>query len=113
MTTAEKIYRTVQELPEPMLHEVLDFAEFLKQKITTNAPTSENLSENLAIRIHNRFKGLDADNLPIPPRQLSRNPDDYFANPNVIEAIERGRADIKAGRVTTITDPNKIWDSIL
>jgi pyruvate-formate lyase-activating enzyme len=32
MTTAEKIYRTVKEMPEPVLREVLDFAEFLKQK---------------------------------------------------------------------------------
>ncbi len=32
MTTAEKIYRTVKELPEPVHREVLDFAEFLKHK---------------------------------------------------------------------------------
>ena len=38
--------------------------------------------------------------------------DDYFANPLVIEAIERGKADIEAGRVTIIADPKNIWDSI-
>jgi hypothetical protein len=43
MTTTEKIYRTMQELPEPMRHEVLDFAEFLKQKKSTDTPRSGNL----------------------------------------------------------------------
>jgi hypothetical protein len=38
--------------------------------------------------------------------------DEYFANPLVIEAIERGKADIEAGRVTIIADPKNIWDSI-
>jgi len=32
MTTAERIYKTVQWGSEPKLYEVLDFAEFLKQK---------------------------------------------------------------------------------
>ncbi|TLU87506.1 MAG: DUF2281 domain-containing protein [Chlorobium sp.] len=87
MTTAEQIYKVVKELPEPMRQEVLDFVEFLKQKTIPDDPQSG----NLAIRIHHRFKGLDADNLPIPPRQLSRNTDDYFDNPKIMEAIERGR----------------------
>ncbi len=56
-----------------MLHEVLDFAELLKQKTIPDEPQSG----NLAILIHNRFKGLDADNLPIPSRQLSRNPPSF------------------------------------
>ncbi len=43
---------------------------------------------SLAQRIHERFKELDAENIPIPPRQLSREQDSYFANPKVIEAIE-------------------------
>jgi hypothetical protein len=88
MTTAEQIYRVVKELPEPMRQEVLDFVEFLKQKTIPDDPQS--------------------GNLPVPPRQLSRNTDDYFDNPQVMEAIERGREDIKSGRVTTITDPNHI-----
>jgi hypothetical protein len=87
MNTAEKIYKTVQGLPEPMLHEVLDFAEFLQKKNRRRASPSKSQSET----------------------------DDYFANPLVIEAIEaieRGKADIEAGRVTTIADPRNIWDSI-
>lgn len=38
--------------------------------------------------------------------------DEYFANPLVIEAIECGKADIEAGRVTKIADPKNIWNSI-
>jgi hypothetical protein len=66
MTTAEKIYKVVKELPESMRQEVLDFVDFLKQKTIPDEPQSG----NLAILIHNRFNGLDADNLPVPPRQL-------------------------------------------
>ncbi len=55
MTTAEKIYRTVKELPEPALREVLDFAK----------------------RIQNHFKDLNAENIPIPTRQLSRTPPSF------------------------------------
>jgi hypothetical protein len=32
MTTVEKLYKTVQELPEPVISEILDFAEFLSKK---------------------------------------------------------------------------------
>ncbi|NTU45043.1 MAG: DUF2281 domain-containing protein [Chlorobiaceae bacterium] len=32
MTTAEKLYKTVKELPEPLVAEILDFAEFLRKK---------------------------------------------------------------------------------
>jgi hypothetical protein len=85
MTTAEKIYKAVKELPEPMLHEVLDFAEFLKQKNKAKTTRAKTVSDT----------------------------DNYFANPRVIEAIERGRKDIREGRVTTITDPDNIWESIL
>jgi hypothetical protein len=85
MTTAEKIYKAVQELPEPMLHEILDFAEFLKEKNRRRALSTKSISET----------------------------DNYFANPEVIKAIERGKEDIKAGKVTKIADPNNIWDSIL
>ena len=70
ITTAEKIYRTVKELPEPVLREVLDFAEFLKQKKKATGTKPGNFAK----RIHNHFKDLDAENLPIPPRQLSRTP---------------------------------------
>jgi len=47
MTTAEKIYRTMEELPEPILHEVLDFAEFLKQKKSTGTSKSGNLAKRI------------------------------------------------------------------
>ena len=109
MTTAEKLNRSLKELSEPALREVLDFAEFLKQK--NNADKTKPVS--LAQRIHEHFKELDAENIPIPPRQLPRQQDSYFANPKVIEAIERGEEDLKAGRVTKINDPNNIWESIL
>ena len=85
MTTAEKIYPTIKELPEPALREVLDFAEFLKKKNKQGALSAKRISET----------------------------DNYFANPKVIKAIERGKSDVKAGRVTKITDQNNIWDSIL
>jgi len=53
MTTAVQIYRVVKELPEPMRQGVLGFVEFLKQKTIPDDPQS--------------------GNLPVPPRQLSRN----------------------------------------
>ncbi|MEI6758060.1 MAG: DUF2281 domain-containing protein [Chlorobium sp.] len=80
MTTAEKLNLTVKELPEPMLREVLDFAEFLKQKNKPSALSGKGKSET----------------------------DNYFANSRVIEAIERGKKDIKAGRVTTISDTDSV-----
>jgi PHD/YefM family antitoxin component YafN of YafNO toxin-antitoxin module len=48
----------------------------------------------------------------IPAKKIS-DTDKYFSNPKVLEAIERGRENIKAGRFITITDPKKIWDTIL
>jgi len=33
MTTTEKLYRAVQDLPEPVIAQVLDFAEFLRSKM--------------------------------------------------------------------------------
>jgi len=35
MTTAEKLYKTAKELPEQVIAEVLDFAEYLRQKVIT------------------------------------------------------------------------------
>jgi hypothetical protein len=37
MNTAEKIYKTVQGLPEPTLHEVLDFAKFFRLSISASS----------------------------------------------------------------------------
>ena len=33
MTTTEKLNRAVQDLPEPVIEEILDFAEFLRGKM--------------------------------------------------------------------------------
>ncbi|MEO8331737.1 MAG: DUF2281 domain-containing protein [Gallionella sp.] len=33
MTTTEKLYKAVQDLPEPVIAELLDFAEFLRSKM--------------------------------------------------------------------------------
>jgi hypothetical protein len=70
MNTAEKIYQTVQGLPEPMLHDVPDFAEFLKQKKATGVSKPGNIAE----RIRKRFTGLDAESIPFPERYVTRTP---------------------------------------
>jgi len=73
MNTAEKIYQTVQGLPEPMLHDVPDFAEFLKQQRAEETPKSGNIAE----RIHKRFAGLDAEAIPFPERHVTRTPPSF------------------------------------
>ncbi|MEI6651763.1 MAG: DUF2281 domain-containing protein [Chlorobiaceae bacterium] len=35
MTTAEKLYKTAKKLPEPVVAEILDFAEFLRKKMAS------------------------------------------------------------------------------
>ncbi len=47
MNTAEKIYQTVQGFPEPMLHEALDFPEFLKQKKVERSSKPGNIAERI------------------------------------------------------------------
>jgi len=42
MTATERLYEAVQDLPEPVIAEILDFAEFLRSKIRNNATTSSN-----------------------------------------------------------------------
>ena len=42
MTTAERLYLVVKELPEPMLAEILDFAEFLRQRKLPKGLQAEN-----------------------------------------------------------------------
>lgn len=39
--------------------------------------------------------------------------DSYFEQPEVLQSIRRGKADIEAGRCITINDPEKICESIL
>ena len=48
----------------------------------------------------------------VPAKNIS-DTDKYFSDPKVIEAIEKGRADAKAGRVTRIKDTRDPWASIL
>ena len=73
MTTAEKINKAIQGLSEPMLHEVLDFAEFLKQKRVARSSKTGNIAE----RIHRRFAGLDTEAIPFPERHLTRTPPSF------------------------------------
>ena len=42
MTTTEKLYKTVQDMPEPILAELLDFAEFLRGKMSDRDALSTN-----------------------------------------------------------------------
>jgi hypothetical protein len=42
MTTTEKLYKTVQDMPEPILAELLDFAEFLRGKMADRKALSAN-----------------------------------------------------------------------
>jgi hypothetical protein len=69
MTIAERFYKVTKELPAPLLAELLDFAEFLRQR---KSPGRQ--AENIAHRIHQRFANLEGEGLPIPARQLSRMP---------------------------------------
>ena len=43
-TTAERLWQTVKALPEPMLTEVLDFAEFLRFRPIRQVSKSDNIS---------------------------------------------------------------------
>ena len=40
MTTTEKLYEAVQDLPEPVIAEILDFAEFLRSKMRNRSANS-------------------------------------------------------------------------
>ena len=42
MTTVEKLYKAVQDLPEPVIAELLDFAEFLRLKRIKRSANSSN-----------------------------------------------------------------------
>ena len=70
MTTAQRLYQVSKQLPESMLSELLDFAEFLRQR----KMFGRRQSGNIAQRIHTRFKDLEGESLPIPESQLSRTP---------------------------------------
>ena len=40
MTTTEKLYKVAQDLPEPVIAELLDFAEFLRSKMRNRSANS-------------------------------------------------------------------------
>jgi hypothetical protein len=40
MTATEKLYEAVQDLPEPVIAEILDFAQFLRSKVRNKNDTS-------------------------------------------------------------------------
>lgn len=73
MTIAEELYNLTKEMPESIVVELLDYAEFLKQK----KMSQHRHSRNIAQRIHQRFEFLEGENLPIPVRQLTRMPPDW------------------------------------
>ena len=70
MTTAQRLYQVTKQLPESVLEELLDFAEFLRQRKSC----SERQPENIAKRIRRRFNDLGGESLPIPERQVTRLP---------------------------------------
>jgi hypothetical protein len=42
MTSTEKLYQAIQDLPEPVIAEILDFAEFLRAKSYRSADLVSN-----------------------------------------------------------------------
>lgn len=60
------------------------------------------------------LKILDAVGIPYSNVQNpSPSGDKWFLESGNIELLERGIADIKAGRVSRIKDPKNVWESIL
>lgn len=47
----------------------------------------------------------------VPGKNIEVN-DEYFSNPQLLEAIERGRADAKAGRFREVKDIKQLWEGI-
>jgi hypothetical protein len=70
MATAQRLYQVTKQLPESVLEELLDFAEFLRQRKSC----SKRQPENIAKRIRRRFNDLGGEALPIPERQVTRLP---------------------------------------
>ena len=60
MTTAEKLYKAVQDLPEPVIAELLDFAEFLRSKrLNRSANSSDELLVDLMGGLENSVTFAD------------------------------------------------------
>lgn len=58
-------------------------------------------------------RGRNRKPVLLTPLSESEESDAYFSDPDVIASIQRGIEDVKAGRVTRITDTENIWESIL
>ncbi|WP_167599333.1 type II toxin-antitoxin system Phd/YefM family antitoxin [Chlorobaculum sp. 24CR] len=70
------------------------------------------------VLVRYRDKGVFALTLTSQPEKAHRpkkkeKRDSYFEQPEVLQSIRQGKADIEAGRCITINDPEKIWESIL
>jgi hypothetical protein len=48
MTTAEKLYKAAKELPEPVVAEILDFAEFLRKKMASEHASGNEMLIDMA-----------------------------------------------------------------
>ncbi len=48
MTTVEKLYKTARELPEPVVAEILDFAEFLQKKMAGECASGNEMLIDMA-----------------------------------------------------------------
>ena len=59
-TTAEKLWATTQALPEPLLAEVLDFAQFLQLKHQRQQASQPDSSQAPALRLADLQGGLEA-----------------------------------------------------
>ena len=68
MTTAERLYNTAKELPEPLVAEILDFAEFLrKKKAVSDVTARKEMLIDLAGGLENS-KTFSGDHLEIQKR---------------------------------------------
>lgn len=68
MTTTEKLYKAVQDLPEPVIAEILDFAEFLRSKMRIKSTiANDELLVNLKGGLENSLAFAD-DSLTIQKR---------------------------------------------
>lgn len=67
MTTALRLYEATKELLDPMLVELLDFADLLRQRKSSGAPQAGNTAQ----RIHQRLENLEGEGLPVHARQSS------------------------------------------
>lgn len=70
MIVADKIYQQVGVLPEPLQAEVLDFVEFLLQKVRASEQTSDAVADidNLAwskVSLEMAMRGMENEDEPL------------------------------------------------